>query len=69
MIINHKKNIGLVFEAAVAYLSRESWQQCPWQRLKKRTRAKCPNQAPARRFAFVLNGIFFLTLLLLLYFK
>ncbi len=26
MIINHKKNIGLVFEAAVAYLSRESWQ-------------------------------------------
>ncbi len=50
MIINPKKNIGLVFEAAVAYLSRESWQQCPWQRLKKRTRAKCPNQAPARRF-------------------
>ncbi len=27
MIINHQKNIGLVFEAAVAYLSRESWQQ------------------------------------------
>ncbi len=26
MIINHQKNIGLVFEAAVAYLSRESWQ-------------------------------------------
>ncbi len=29
MIINNNKtNIGLVFEAAVAYLSRESWQ--PW---------------------------------------
>ncbi len=27
MIINHQKNIGLVFEAAVAYLSRETWQQ------------------------------------------
>ncbi len=24
----NKKNIGLVFETAVAYLSRESWQLC-----------------------------------------
>ncbi len=26
MIISHQKNIGFVFEAAVAYLSRKSWQ-------------------------------------------